>query len=93
MQAIALLLLAILHELHTFSILRAHRFGHGNLGVVSKENQKRQQNVPGNLFVDEGCINCDACRWICPKSFAKVGIKSAVIHQPYTYVSYCWKFS
>ena len=44
----------------------------------------RTQNVPGNLFVDEGCIDCDVCRWMCPATFARKGIKSAVIAQPAT---------
>ncbi|HUO83656.1 MAG TPA: MBL fold metallo-hydrolase [Thermoanaerobaculia bacterium] len=39
-------------------------------------------NVPGDFFVDESCIDCDACRQIAPTVFAQRGEQSAVIHQP-----------
>ena len=42
----------------------------------------RPQNAPGNLFVDEGCIDCDVCRWMCPDTFARKGVKAAVHTQP-----------
>lgn len=42
----------------------------------------RAQNAPGNLFVDESCIDCDVCRWMCPSVFSRVGVKSAVHTQP-----------
>lgn len=44
----------------------------------------RRHNVPGNLFVDESCIDCDACRWMCPSVYSRVGIKAAVTRQPST---------
>eukprot|EP00597_Dinobryon_sp_UTEXLB2267_P004159 CAMPEP_0170061968 /NCGR_PEP_ID=MMETSP0019_2-20121128/3360_1 /TAXON_ID=98059 /ORGANISM="Dinobryon sp., Strain UTEXLB2267" /LENGTH=328 /DNA_ID=CAMNT_0010267977 /DNA_START=43 /DNA_END=1029 /DNA_ORIENTATION=- len=46
--------------------------------------RSRTQNVPGNLFVDESCIDCDVCRWMCPNVYGRKGIKSAVITQPKT---------
>ena len=41
-------------------------------------------NVPGDLFVDSTCIDCDACRQIAPTVFRDVGDQSAVFHQPQT---------
>jgi ferredoxin len=55
-------------------------------GVLSMEiapfKKARRQNVPGNLYVDESCIDCDTCRWMSPKTFSRIGIKSAVTAQP-----------
>jgi formate hydrogenlyase subunit 6/NADH:ubiquinone oxidoreductase subunit I len=42
----------------------------------------RAQNSAGNLFVDESCIDCDVCRWMCPSVFSRIGVKSAVYFQP-----------
>ena len=39
-------------------------------------------NVEGDFFVDETCIDCDACREIAPASFARVDEQSAVVRQP-----------
>ncbi|CAA6655776.1 unnamed protein product [Spirodela intermedia] len=44
--------------------------------------QRRSQNVEGEFFVDERCIDCDACRWMAPDTFARIGEKSAVFNQP-----------
>ncbi|KAJ7300207.1 hypothetical protein O6H91_Y037800 [Diphasiastrum complanatum] len=44
----------------------------------------RPENVPGEFFVDHNCIDCDACRWMSPKTFNRVGEQSAVYHQPIT---------
>lgn len=41
-------------------------------------------NIEGSWFVDETCINCDACRQYAPDVFAEVGEYSAVEHQPQT---------
>eukprot|EP00903_Cladosiphon_okamuranus_P006661 g6503.t1 len=45
---------------------------------------RRKENVPGNLFVDETCINCDTCRWMQGETFVDKGGKSAVSRQPET---------
>ncbi|HUR64431.1 MAG TPA: MBL fold metallo-hydrolase [Candidatus Thermoplasmatota archaeon] len=45
---------------------------------------RRAENVAGDLFVDATCIDCDTCRWMAPGTFARVGRKSAVTHQPDT---------
>ncbi len=42
----------------------------------------RKANVPGNLFVDESCIDCDVCRWMCPSIYSRKGVKSIVHKQP-----------
>lgn len=44
--------------------------------------QPSRHNVPGNLFVDESCIDCDVCRWMCPSVFGRKGLRSAVLKQP-----------
>lgn len=41
-------------------------------------------NVPGDYFVDETCIDCDACRIFAPGVFSDKGDQSAVYHQPET---------
>jgi len=43
---------------------------------------RRVDNSPGNLFVDESCIDCDVCRWMAPEFFGRVGLKSIVTKQP-----------
>ena len=43
---------------------------------------RRGANVPGNLFVDESCIDCDTCRWMAPKTYGRAGAKSFVHRQP-----------
>jgi glyoxylase-like metal-dependent hydrolase (beta-lactamase superfamily II)/ferredoxin len=40
------------------------------------------QNVEGDFFVDESCIDCDACRQIAPETFRDHGDQSSVGHQP-----------
>ena len=40
------------------------------------------ENVQGNFFVDDTCIDCDLCRQIAPSVFQDEGDHSAVFHQP-----------
>ena len=40
------------------------------------------QNVAGDFFVDESCIDCDACRQIAPETFRDHGDQSSVGRQP-----------
>lgn len=42
----------------------------------------RSQNVPGNFFVDNTCIDCGTCYWVDPKTFHEAGGQSAVYQQP-----------
>ena len=45
-------------------------------------NQRRSQNVPGNVYVDSSCIDCDTCRWMAPRIFRREDGQSVVYHQP-----------
>src|SRR5215813_12585576 len=47
-------------------------------------NPKRAyaENISGNFFVDDTCIDCDLCRQIAPSVFKEVDDHSAVYHQP-----------
>jgi len=51
---------------------------------MAKLELARKENVKGEVYVDESCIDCDTCRWMSPKIFQSVGDKSAVISQPQT---------
>ncbi len=46
--------------------------------------KSRQENVPGDLFVDSSCIDCDTCRWMAPEQFKAINGQSAVYKQPET---------
>src|SRR5438552_2363659 len=47
-------------------------------------NSKRAyaENVPGDFFVDDTCIDCDLCRQITPSVFSEDVDHSIVYHQP-----------
>eukprot|EP00899_Mesostigma_viride_P017708 jgi/Mesvir1/25939/Mv20933-RA.1 len=47
-------------------------------------HMRRKQNVPGDFYVDNSCIDCDACRWMVPTTFTRVDGMSAVTRQPTT---------
>jgi glyoxylase-like metal-dependent hydrolase (beta-lactamase superfamily II) len=40
------------------------------------------ENIEGEFFVDNSCIDCDACRQIAPETFRDHGDQSSVYHQP-----------
>jgi glyoxylase-like metal-dependent hydrolase (beta-lactamase superfamily II)/ferredoxin len=42
------------------------------------------ENVPGDFYVDDTCIDCDACRQIAPGVFRDHGEQSSVFRQPET---------
>jgi glyoxylase-like metal-dependent hydrolase (beta-lactamase superfamily II)/ferredoxin len=44
--------------------------------------QRRAQNVAGDFYVDQTCIDCDTCRWMAPGVFQEDDDQSAVYHQP-----------
>ncbi|KAL9256290.1 hypothetical protein AKJ16_DCAP20107, partial [Drosera capensis] len=52
------------------------------MGTSKEMRERRPQNVEGEFYVDHTCIDCDTCRWMAPKSFTRVGEKSAVYKQP-----------
>ncbi len=39
-------------------------------------------NAPGDLYVDDTCIDCDTCRWMAPGTFHRTAGQSAVRVQP-----------
>lgn len=43
-----------------------------------------KENVSGEFFVDETCIDCDTCRQIAPETFQDHGGQSSVFKQPET---------
>ncbi len=45
---------------------------------------RRPENVEGDFFVDNSCIDCDTCRWMAPEVFSREGDMSAVHTQPTT---------
>jgi len=45
---------------------------------------RRSQNVEGDFFVDDTCIDCDACRQLAPNVFSDIGEQSIVYNQPKT---------
>jgi glyoxylase-like metal-dependent hydrolase (beta-lactamase superfamily II)/ferredoxin len=45
-------------------------------------SQRLPQNIEGEFFVDNSCIDCDLCRQIAPEVFHDIGDQSAVYHQP-----------
>jgi glyoxylase-like metal-dependent hydrolase (beta-lactamase superfamily II)/ferredoxin len=49
---------------------------------VAQLAQRLPDNVPGDFFVDDTCIDCDACRIFAPAVFSDTRDKSFVYHQP-----------
>lgn len=43
---------------------------------------RRAQNISGEFYVDNTCIDCDTCRWMAPDIFGRVDEQSAVHQQP-----------
>src|SRR5215467_8396844 len=37
---------------------------------MAKLESRLPENAPGNLFVDDTCIDCGICRWLAPGVFA-----------------------
>src|SRR5262245_33449333 len=49
---------------------------------MANPNNAYTENVPGNFFVDDTCIDCDLCRQIAPSVFKEEWDHSIVSHQP-----------
>jgi glyoxylase-like metal-dependent hydrolase (beta-lactamase superfamily II)/ferredoxin len=49
---------------------------------MANAERRRPENVSGDFFVDETCIDCATCRWMAPEVFHEQGGMSAVYHQP-----------
>jgi glyoxylase-like metal-dependent hydrolase (beta-lactamase superfamily II)/ferredoxin len=50
---------------------------------MAQIEKRLAENVEGDFFVDESCIDCDACRQIAPASFRDHGGQSSVYKQPH----------
>src|SRR5438132_3390584 len=51
---------------------------------MANPNRAYPENVAGNFFVDDTCIDCDLCRQIAPSVFKEEEDHSSVYHQPGT---------
>jgi len=51
---------------------------------MAKQARRLPENVPGDFYVDDSCIDCDACRQIAPTVFRDHGDQSSVYRQPET---------
>ena len=49
---------------------------------MADKNSKFPENVPGTFYVDEACIDCDACRAAAPDNFIEGEGHSFVYKQP-----------
>ncbi|XP_020525197.1 uncharacterized protein LOC18437647 isoform X3 [Amborella trichopoda] len=59
--------------------------GFFNVKAASKlSKQRRPQNIEGEFYVDERCIDCDTCRWMAPVTqvFKRIDEQAAVYKQP-----------
>lgn len=61
------------------------KFYEANANRPKKEmSQPRDENAEGDFYVDQTCIDCQACRWVAPEIFSAVGLQAAVTQQPTT---------
>jgi glyoxylase-like metal-dependent hydrolase (beta-lactamase superfamily II)/ferredoxin len=51
---------------------------------VANPAKRLPENAAGDFYVDETCIDCDACRQIAPEVFRDHGEQSSVFRQPET---------
>jgi glyoxylase-like metal-dependent hydrolase (beta-lactamase superfamily II)/ferredoxin len=49
---------------------------------MANPSRRLPENVPGDFYVDDSCIDCDACRQIAPAIFRDHGDQSSVFRQP-----------
>jgi len=49
---------------------------------MANPSRRLAENVPGDFYVDDSCIDCDACRQIAPAVFRDHGDQSSVFRQP-----------
>lgn len=66
-------------------LLQTKRWAAEDVKMNLPFKRPQPQNAAGNLFVDESCIDCDVCRWMCPGVYKRKGIKSVVHSQPVTH--------
>src|SRR5947209_20422947 len=51
-------------------------------GLMANSSRAYAENVPGDFFVDDTCIDCDLCRQIAPPVFREESDHSIVYRQP-----------
>ncbi|HEX8559269.1 MAG TPA: MBL fold metallo-hydrolase [Pyrinomonadaceae bacterium] len=51
---------------------------------MANPSRRLPENAPGDFYVDDTCIDCDACRQIAPSVFRDHGDQSSVFRQPET---------
>ncbi|HEX8503561.1 MAG TPA: MBL fold metallo-hydrolase [Pyrinomonadaceae bacterium] len=51
---------------------------------MANPSRRLRENAPGDFYVDDTCIDCDACRQIAPSVFRDHGEQSSVFRQPAT---------
>ena len=49
---------------------------------MAQIERRLPENIPGEFYVDDSCIDCDACRQIAPATFRDHGGQSSVYRQP-----------
>src|ERR1700691_1523037 len=49
---------------------------------MAQTERRLPENIEGEFYVDESCIDCDACRQIAPATFRDHGGQSSVFEQP-----------
>src|SRR5690349_19662327 len=54
----------------------------GNVHPPVPMSPTAARSTSGSLYVDDSCIGCGVCRWVCSNSFVKKGVKAAVRVQP-----------
>src|SRR5438270_13148134 len=52
--------------------------------IMANSSRRLPENVAGDFYVDDSCIDCDACRQIAPETFRDHGDQSSVGRQPST---------
>src|SRR5215510_11116371 len=51
---------------------------------MADRTRRLPQNIAGDFFVDDSCIDCDTCRQLAPAHFRDHGDQSSVYLQPET---------
>src|SRR5437867_3039402 len=67
-----------------FNSIRNLEYYPCNYKSMADRKRAVAENVAGDFFVDETCIDCDACRQLAPEVFADAGSYSFVEAQPAT---------
>src|SRR5262245_18403222 len=49
---------------------------------MAQAARRLAENVDGDLYVDDSCIDCDTCRTLAPDTFADSGRGTASVHAP-----------